>query len=251
MAVATTLLVLSPCLLARDAAPCFLQQLCNNCFKPGHLAADCPNETACNNCRQVGHRARECDNSPVCNSCGQSGHMARACPGAAVTAGPQCHTCGLFGHLARNCPTVRALQVRCALHTSHNHRFADSHRTTVLAFRHSAVDAPWMLLCLSLPAWVLCPASKEWTVNASCPGFPRASCFLCRVQSVVTVPHPMSMGAYYGGAGMDASVTCLNCRLPGHFARDCPSPVLCNTCGGRGHIAAECPSDARALRGRR
>lgn len=49
-------------------------RLCNNCYKQGHIAADCKNEKACNNCWKTGHLARDCPNDPICNMCNVSGH---------------------------------------------------------------------------------------------------------------------------------------------------------------------------------
>ncbi|KAI8533077.1 hypothetical protein RHMOL_Rhmol11G0268100 [Rhododendron molle] len=65
-------------------------RLCNNCFKQGHIAADCTNDKACKNCRKTGHLARDCRNEPVCNVCNISGHVARECPkGNAIDEGRQ------------------------------------------------------------------------------------------------------------------------------------------------------------------
>ncbi|TVU31812.1 hypothetical protein EJB05_23513, partial [Eragrostis curvula] len=33
---------------------------------------------------------------------------------------------------------------------------------------------------------------------------------------------------------------CHNCKLPGHFARECPNVAVCHACGLPGHMAAEC-----------
>lgn len=111
-------------------------RLCNNCFKPGHLAADCTNDKACKNCRTSGHIARDCHNEPVCNICSISGHVARLCPkgdsnysdrdrGSRVRGGGMrdgmmsrigrdgvgstiiCHNCGGRGHMAYECPSAR------------------------------------------------------------------------------------------------------------------------------------------------
>ena len=51
-------------------------RLCNNCYKQGHIAADCTNDKECNNCRKTGHLARECLNEPICNMCNVVGHVA-------------------------------------------------------------------------------------------------------------------------------------------------------------------------------
>lgn len=112
-------------------------RLCNNCFKPGHLAADCTNDKACKNCRTSGHIARDCPNEPVCNICSISGHVARLCPkgdsnhsdrdrGSRARGGGGvhrdsfsrigregvgaiiiCHNCGGRGHMAYECPSAR------------------------------------------------------------------------------------------------------------------------------------------------
>ncbi|XP_042437082.1 cellular nucleic acid-binding protein-like [Zingiber officinale] len=99
-------------------------RLCNNCYKQGHLAADCTNEKACNNCRKTGHLARDCINELVCNLCNVAGHVARQCPksgtlgtfgggfgacgfGGWVAPTMICHNCGGRGHMAYECPSSR------------------------------------------------------------------------------------------------------------------------------------------------
>ncbi|KAF4752164.1 hypothetical protein FOZ62_004128, partial [Perkinsus olseni] len=39
----------------------------------------------------------------------------------------------------------------------------------------------------------------------------------------------------------DDDEVCLNCKRPGHIARECPNEIVCNKCGGPGHKAYECP----------
>ncbi|KAG6518080.1 hypothetical protein ZIOFF_021482 [Zingiber officinale] len=98
-------------------------RLCNNCYKQGHLTADCTNEKACNNCRKIGHLARDCTNEPVCNLCNVAGHVARQCPksgtlgtfiggfgaggfGGGFRGGYQdviCRNCNQVGHMSRDC----------------------------------------------------------------------------------------------------------------------------------------------------
>jgi hypothetical protein len=101
--------------------------LCNNCYRPGHLAVECWNEKACNNCREPGHLARDCLNSPVCNGCSLRGHIARDCPrlltlhkmaplppsprrpGAAAAPSfgdTVCHNCHQPGHRSKECLQV-------------------------------------------------------------------------------------------------------------------------------------------------
>ena len=39
-------------------------------------------------------------------------------------------------------------------------------------------------------------------------------------------------------------MSCRNCNVTGHFARDCPQPrkaPQCYNCGAEGHISRECP----------
>ncbi|KAE8725605.1 Detected protein of confused Function [Hibiscus syriacus] len=91
-------------------------RLCNNCYKPGHIAADCTNDKACNNCRRTGHLARDCANYPICNLCNVAGHMARHCPNSNMIGDRGfggggyrdhrdivCHNCHQFGHMSRDC----------------------------------------------------------------------------------------------------------------------------------------------------
>ncbi|GJP50958.1 hypothetical protein CLOM_g10113 [Closterium sp. NIES-68] len=58
-------------------------------------------------------------------------------------------------------------------------------------------------------------------------------------------------GRFGGGPGV-----CYNCNMPGHIARDCPTPAMggapgggaprtCYTCNQPGHIARDCPQAAQ------
>lgn len=90
-------------------------RLCNNCYKLGHMAADCTNDKACKNCRKTGHIARDCQNEPVCNLCNVSGHMARQCSkgnslaqrgGSGRNSSYRdviCRSCNQVGHMSRDC----------------------------------------------------------------------------------------------------------------------------------------------------
>ncbi|PON56575.1 Zinc finger, CCHC-type domain containing protein [Parasponia andersonii] len=106
-------------------------RLCNNFYKPGHIAANYSTDKACNNCSKPSHLARDCTNEPVCNirnisghlahhypklslelgngaslhyvffcNYGQPGHMSRDCASIAI-----CSKCGGIGHQAHECPS--------------------------------------------------------------------------------------------------------------------------------------------------
>ncbi|PSS31291.1 Zinc finger protein [Actinidia chinensis var. chinensis] len=91
-------------------------RLCNNCFEPGHIAADRTNDKACKKCRETGHIARDCLNEPVCNLCNISGHVARQCLKPDFSGGRNggrghyggfhdvvCQNCSQLGHMSRDC----------------------------------------------------------------------------------------------------------------------------------------------------
>ena len=193
--------------------------LCNNCYRPGHLAVECWNEKACNNCREPGHLARDCLNSPVCNGCSQRGHIARDCPRlltlhkmappppsprrpGAVTAAVAsfgdmvCHNCHQPGHMSKEC-----LQVGVCVWYGNVY---------ILIPTFVMSHTPW------------CPG----TLGNGCSQFGSHSLLSHFSPAHKMAPPPP--GPRRPGAPSFGDTVCLNCHQPSHMSKECLHVCVCD-----------------------
>ncbi|KAF4699784.1 hypothetical protein FOZ63_028576 [Perkinsus olseni] len=255
---------------------CDKEPVCYNCRRSGHRVNECPvKERICRRCRRPGHEERECRHPPRCILCDKDGHWAGDCP----TKDVMCLNCRELGHRAKDCPNdIVCIKCRrpghkvadcptlkggvvamdeddsfewgaASLREIHRHggsctRF-DRRREYCLnckGYGHFARDCPNEPVCnacgMEGHIAVNCPKTRRvdengrggwsspeegrWELSCSGDEEGRSSSRSNRVST-------------------DDDEVCLNCKRPGHIARECPNEIVCNKCGGPGHKAYECP----------
>ncbi|GBG78387.1 hypothetical protein CBR_g26415 [Chara braunii] len=220
-------------------------ELCNNCKRPGHFARECPNQVVCNNCGLSGHLASACTNEPVCRNCKQQGHIAGQCRNEAV-----CNICGRAGHIARGC---LAMDHRDSYGVPRSHLCNNCFKAG-----HIAVDCPNETACNNcrMPGHLARDCTDSPVCNVcSERGHIARECPRNMTQPMLYrggMPGGGAVGSFLGNMGPvpPPDVVCHNCKVIGHFAKDCTQLTVCNNCGGRGHLAIECPSEL-SVRSRR
>ncbi|KAF4691060.1 hypothetical protein FOZ60_016292 [Perkinsus olseni] len=227
---------------------------CILCDKDGHWAGDCPTkDVMCLNCRELGHRAKDCPNDIVCIKCRRPGHKVADCPtlkgdvvamdqedsfewgaaslreihrhGGSCTRFDRrreyCLNCKGYGHFARDCPNEPGLQRVGSTREDTEGSDGDGVRCGMEG--HIAVNCPKTRRVdeNGRGGWSS-PEEGRWELSCSRDEEGRSSSRSNRVST-------------------DDDEVCLNCKRPGHIARECPNEIVCNKCGGPGHKAYECP----------